>query len=93
MDRRVLIGCTQLRDRAEGPSKAPSWVRPELIDETIRTWQPLASDQLTPTDAVSILANTAELFDAVGLFAPREQEREDEAVDRPGESQQPRAGT
>jgi hypothetical protein len=83
----------QLRTSAEGPFESPSWVPSELIDETIQAWQPLARGRLTPTDAVSILINVAELFDAVGLFAPREQEREDEAVDRPGESQQPRAGT
>ncbi len=70
-----------------------AWVSPELIEQTINAWQPFTGEQLTPTDAVAILANVAELFDAFGLFAPREQEREDEAVHRPGESQQPRAGT
>ena len=72
---------------------APRWLSADLLEQTVRAWQPLTDEQLTPADAVSILVNVAELFDAVGLFAPREQEREDEAVHRPGESQQPRAGT
>ena len=46
-------------------SGAPRWVTPELIADTIATWQPYYSDPLTAEDAVQILLSVARLVDAL----------------------------
>jgi len=89
-----LIGMEADRPFASNLSTdAPRWASAELIEQTVHIWRPFSKNRLGRDDAVSILANVAELFDAVGLLVPREHEREDEEIHRPGESQQPRAGT
>jgi hypothetical protein len=93
--RRKTVGIGMEADRPFAinlSTDAPPWASVELIEQTIRIWQPFSENRLGRDDALSFLFNVAELFDAVGLFAPREQEREDEAVHRPCESQQPRTG-
>lgn len=47
------------------PSGAPSWITAELIEDTIRVWQPYYQQPLTPDDAVAMMMNVGELFDAV----------------------------
>jgi hypothetical protein len=37
------------------PEGSPSWVTPELIADTIETWQGDYDRQLTPDDALEIL--------------------------------------
>ncbi len=60
-------------DRPEGnagvfvPSHSVDWISNELLDQTIRIWQPLAVESLTHDDAMRILINVAQLFEAIGL--------------------------
>ncbi len=44
---------------------APDWVTVELVVLTIKVWQPFYEEQLIPTDAVEIITNAGQLFDAI----------------------------
>ncbi len=56
-------GCQ--RDDVHVPSGAPAWITPELIADTIETWQPYYYDPLTAEDAMEILLSVAELVDVL----------------------------
>ncbi len=47
------------------PAGAPSWVTLELIEGTIRVWQPQYEQRLTADDALSILMNFGQLADVL----------------------------
>lgn len=47
------------------PAGAPAWVSPELIELTLRTWQPHYQTVLTPEDAVYIIMSVGRLFDVL----------------------------
>lgn len=55
------------RQLASAPvsSGAPRWVTPELIADTIETWQPYYDDPLTVENAVQILLSVAQLVDVL----------------------------
>ena len=38
------------------PAGAPDWITPELVEATIRVWQPYYKDVLTPEEAVILHA-------------------------------------
>jgi hypothetical protein len=65
------------------PAGAPSWVTPELIEHTLRVWQPFYQDQLIPEDALEIILNIGCLVDVLSSGGRHE------TVRRPGPSQQP----
>ena len=44
------------------PATAPTWVTTELVEHTIRVWQPYYSVPLTPSEAVEIIGNVSRLF-------------------------------
>lgn len=45
------------------PPGTPEWITPELVDRTIRVWQPFyGKAQLSPADAVQILVGTGRLL-------------------------------
>ena len=48
------------------PAGAPSWITAELVEETVRVWQPYYEQPLTHDDAVAMMLNVGELFDAIG---------------------------
>lgn len=62
------------RDQSEGgvgrespqeplSSGTPEWITPELVEATIRVWQPFyGKAQLSPADAVQILVGTGRLL-------------------------------
>ena len=39
----------------------PDWITPELIDETIRVWQPYYREPLTRQDAIEMLSDISRL--------------------------------
>lgn len=45
------------------PPAAPPWVTPQLVDDTLRAWQPLYERTLTATDALEILLDVGRLLD------------------------------
>jgi hypothetical protein len=40
----------------------PAWITPELIEETIRVWQPYYATRLAPEDAVIMIRDMGRLF-------------------------------
>lgn len=56
------------------PPGAPDWISPDLLGETIQTWQPKSSTQLTAEDAVEILTLFGQLFEVVGLLNPQPED-------------------
>ena len=47
------------------PPGAPSWITPELIADTIETWQPYYELDLTVNDALEILQGVGNLIDVL----------------------------
>ena len=54
----------------EVPAGAPAWITSELVEKTIRVWQPYYADPLTPEDALAIILNVGRLFDVLSRGAP-----------------------
>jgi hypothetical protein len=46
------------------PAGAPDWITPELIEATIRVWQPYYEATLAPEEAVTMIIDVGRLFDA-----------------------------
>ena len=65
----------------------PSWITPELIADTIRTWQRYYTEPLTAKDAVGILVGVGNLFASLSGVSSHETLR------RTGTGQQSRTGT
>jgi hypothetical protein len=65
------------------PVGAPSWITPELIENTIRVWQPFYSDQLIPEDALAIIKGVAGIVEVMSSGADHE------TVRSPSTGQQP----
>jgi len=51
-------------DAVPVPAGAPPWVTPELLADTVRVWQPYYG-RLTSEDALGIILNVSNLFDAL----------------------------
>jgi len=60
------IDC-QIREDASCilPAGTPAWITPELIEATIRTWQPYYKATLSTEDAIDIIRNAGLLFEAI----------------------------
>lgn len=43
----------------------PTWVTPELVEETLQTWQPYYNQELSEADAIEILQSVGRLFDVM----------------------------
>ncbi|WP_020472337.1 hypothetical protein [Zavarzinella formosa] len=43
----------------------PAWISQELVDATIRVWQPYYEEPLTPEEAVTMIQNMGRLFQAL----------------------------
>ncbi len=48
------------------PAGTPEWVTAELVEATIRIWQPYYEARLTPDDAVTMILNVGRLYEAFG---------------------------
>jgi hypothetical protein len=51
---------------------APAWATPELLADTLETWQPYYSQRLTVADALDILLSVSRLIDALWSHKPLE---------------------
>jgi hypothetical protein len=51
---------------ADVPTGAPAWVTAELIDQTIRVWQPYYREELKPEDALAMILGVAQLNKVLG---------------------------
>ncbi len=65
------------------PEGAPRWVTRELIEQTLRVWQPYYENPLIPEDALEMITGVGRLLDALS------RGDDHEAVRRPGARQQP----
>ena len=65
------------------PGGAPPWVTLELIEHTLRVWQPFYRDQLIPEDALEIIMGMGRMVDVLSSGGGHE------TIRRTGESQQP----
>ena len=43
----------------------PAWITPELLEETLQTWQPYYNHQLSKAEAMEILESFGRLLDIV----------------------------
>jgi hypothetical protein len=43
----------------------PAWITPELIEQTIKVWQPYYTSPLQPDDAVTMILGVGQLFDTL----------------------------
>ena len=44
---------------------APGWITEELIEHTLRIWQPFYDYQLIPEDALEMITNIGQMFEAL----------------------------
>lgn len=47
------------------PLGTPRWISPELVAETLQTWQPYYQEALTPEEAVAIIKSAGRLVDVL----------------------------
>jgi hypothetical protein len=47
------------------PAGTPYWITPELVEATIRVWQPYYDEVLTPEEAVTMILNVGRLYEAL----------------------------
>jgi len=51
----------------ELPPGTPSWISAELVEHTLRVWQPRYEATLSPEDAIGILVGAARLMNALSV--------------------------
>lgn len=71
------------RPAAEVPAGAPAWVTPELIEHTLRVWQPFYQHQLIPNDALEIIRGVAGIVDVLSSGADHETVRRIGSCEQP----------
>ena len=47
------------------PAGTPNWITAELIEQTIRVWQPYYQAIVTPEEAVTMILNAGRLYQAL----------------------------
>ena len=52
------------------PAGTPEWITAELIERTIRIWQPYYQHVLSPEDAVIMIRNVGRLYEALSSGIP-----------------------
>lgn len=52
------------------PAGTPDWITPELVEATIRTWQPYYKTPLTIDDAIEMIRSVGLLFNAIATHRP-----------------------
>ena len=52
------------------PAGTPDWITAELVELTIRVWQPYYQATLTPEEAVTMILDVGRLFEALSSRSP-----------------------
>ena len=47
------------------PAGTPDWITAELVEATIRVWQPYYQAIVTPEEAVTMILNVGRLYEAL----------------------------
>lgn len=59
------------KEQREGvPPGLPNWITRELIDATIRVWQPYYETILTPEEAATMIQSVGRLYQALSSGSP-----------------------
>lgn len=61
----VATSMAPVRPAVSVPAGAPAWVTSELLDQTIKVWQPYDQHALTAQDALEMMLNVGHLFDVL----------------------------
>ncbi|HEY3964096.1 MAG TPA: hypothetical protein VGM05_06040 [Planctomycetaceae bacterium] len=51
------------------PAGTPDWITPELVEATIRVWQPFYRAILTPEEAVTMILHVGRLYQVLSSGA------------------------
>ena len=59
--------CVAAKDAQSGilPAGTPDWITAELIEQTIRTWQPYYATNITIEEAIEMIYTVGRLFNAL----------------------------
>ena len=68
---------------ANVPAGAPPWITPELIEHTLRVWQPFYESQLISEDALEIIMSVDRVSDLLSSGGSHE------TIRSPGSCEQP----
>jgi hypothetical protein len=52
------------------PAGTPDWITAELIEQTIRVWQPFYGEVVTPEEAVTMILNVGRLYEVLSSGSP-----------------------
>jgi hypothetical protein len=52
------------------PAGTPDWITAELVEQTIRVWQPFYREVVTPEEAVTMILNVGRLYDVLSSGSP-----------------------
>ena len=52
------------------PAGTPDWITLELIEATIRVWQPYYAELLSPEEAVTMIQSVGRLYQALSSGSP-----------------------
>ncbi len=52
------------------PAGTPNWITPELVEATVRTWQPYYQAPLSIDDAIEMIRNAGLLFNMLASHHP-----------------------
>lgn len=66
----------------------PRWMSDELVEQTIRHFQPKSSEPFGKDEAVKVLLSLSQLLEATGLLKLEIDDEDEEEVHRMGESEQ-----
>jgi len=47
------------------PAGTPAWITPELVELTLKTWQPYYKEPLTIDEAIGMIRSAGLMFDAL----------------------------
>ncbi len=66
----------------------PRWMTDELVEKTIRHFQPKSSQPFGEADAVQVLLSLSQLLEATGMLKLRSDYEHEEEIHRMGEGEQ-----
>jgi hypothetical protein len=52
------------------PAGMPDWITQELVEQTIRVWQPYYGEVVTPEEAVTMILNVGCLYGVLSSGSP-----------------------
>ena len=67
--RRVSLHCESEESASiHLPAGTPAWISSELVEQTLKVWQPRYSEPLSVEDAIAILTGASGLMRALAAF-------------------------